>query len=126
MFEFYIFDSVVGCYDMDSFFDCWLKYKIIIFEEIVGKGKNQFIFNQIVLEEVGCYVVEDVDVMFQLYLKMWLKLQQYEGLLNIFQYIEMLLVLVLFCVECNGVKIDFVVLYVYLQEIVQCLVELEQ
>lgn len=40
MLEFYIFNSVVGRYDMDSFAERWLKYKIIIFEEIVGKGKN--------------------------------------------------------------------------------------
>lgn len=52
---------------MDDLVECYLGYKIIVFEEIVGKGKNQLIFDKIVLDVVFEYVVEDVDVMMKLY-----------------------------------------------------------
>ncbi|MCS5872633.1 hypothetical protein LN650_01265 [Klebsiella pneumoniae subsp. pneumoniae] len=87
MLESYILDSVAGRHDMDSLSDRWLKHKTITFEEIAGKGKNQLTFNQIALEEAGRYAAEDADVTLQLHLKMWPKLQQHEGPLNIFQHI---------------------------------------
>ncbi len=126
MLESYILDSVAGRHDMDSLSDRWLKHKTITFEEIAGKGKNQLTFNQIALEEAGRYAAEDADVTLQLHLKMWPKLQQHEGPLNIFQHIEMPLVPVLSRVERNGVKIDPAVLHAHSQEIAQRLVELEQ
>lgn len=126
MLESYILDSVAGRHDMDSLSDRWLKHKTITFEEIAGKGKNQLTFNQIALEEAGRYAAEDADVTLQLHLKMWPKLQQHEGPLNIFQHIEMPLVPVLSRVERNGVKIDPAVLHAHSQEIAQRPVELEQ
>ncbi len=119
MLESYILDSVAGRHDMDSLSDRWLKHKTITFEEIAGKGKNQLTFNQIALEEAGRYAAEDADVTLQLHLKMWPKLQQHEGPLNIFQHIEMPLVPVLSRVERNGVKIDPAVLHAHSQEIAQ-------
>lgn len=67
MFEFYVFNLVVSCYDMDSFVCQYLDENIISFEFIVGKGVKQLIFNQIELEKVGFYVVEDVDIILCLY-----------------------------------------------------------
>ncbi|HDG1701908.1 TPA: DNA polymerase I [Kluyvera ascorbata] len=126
MLESYTLDSVVGRHDMDSLSDRWLKHKTITFEEIAGKGKNQLTFNQIALEEAGRYAAEDADVTLQLHLKMWPKLQKYEGPLRIFNEIEMPLVPVLSRVERNGVKIDPAVLHAHSQEIAKRLVELEQ
>lgn len=117
MLESYILDSVAGRHDMDSLADRWLKHKTITFEEIAGKGKNQLTFNQIALEEAGRYAAEDADVTLQLHLKMWPKLQQHEGPLNIFKHIEMPLVPVLSRVERNGVNIDPAVLHAHSQEI---------
>lgn len=126
MLESYILDSVAGRHDMDSLSDRWLKHKTITFEEIAGKGKNQLTFNQIALEEAGRYAAEDADVTLQLHLKMWPKLQQNEGPLNIFKNIEMPLVPVLSRVERNGVKIDPAVLHAHSQEIAKRLIELEK
>ncbi|WP_054180963.1 DNA polymerase I [Trabulsiella odontotermitis] len=126
MLESYTLDSVAGRHDMDSLSDRWLKHKTITFEEIAGKGKNQLTFNQIALEEAGRYAAEDADVTLQLHLKMWPKLQQDKGPLNVFQHIEMPLVPVLSRVERNGVKIDPVVLHKHSEEIAKRLVELEQ
>ncbi|MEQ0077379.1 DNA polymerase I [Klebsiella sp. CN_Kp118] len=126
MLESYILDSVAGRHDMDSLSDRWLKHKTITFEEIAGKGKNQLTFNQIALEEAGRYAAEDADVTLQLHLKMWPKLQQNEGPLNVFKNIEMPLVPVLSRIERNGVKIDPAVLHAHSQEIAKRLVELEK
>ena len=126
MLESYILDSVAGRHDMDSLSDRWLQHKTITFEEIAGKGKNQLTFNQIALEEAGRYAAEDADVTLQLHLKMWPKLQQHEGPLQVFKNIEMPLVPVLSRVERNGVKIDPAVLHAHSQEIAKRLVELEQ
>lgn len=126
MLESYILDSVAGRHDMDSLSERWLKHKTITFEEIAGKGKNQLTFNQIALEEAGRYAAEDADVTLQLHLKMWPKLQQSEGPLNVFKNIEMPLVPVLSRVERNGVKIDPTVLHAHSQEIAKRLIELEQ
>ena len=126
MLESYILDSVAGRHDMDSLSDRWLKHQTVTFEQIAGKGKNQLTFNQIALEEAGHYAAEDADVTLQLHLKMWPKLQQHEGPLNIFQNIEMPLVPVLSRIERNGVKIDPAVLHKHSGEITLRLAELEK
>jgi DNA polymerase-1 len=126
MLESYTLDSVAGRHDMDSLSSRWLKHKTITFEEIAGKGKNQLTFNQIALEEAGRYAAEDADVTLQLHLKMWPKLQQQKGPLNVFQHIEMPLVPVLSRVERNGVNIDPTVLHNHSAELATRLVELEQ
>ena len=126
MLESYILDSVAGRHDMDSLSARWLKHKTVTFEEIAGKGKKQLTFNQIALEEAGHYAAEDADVTLQLHLKMWPKLQQHAGPLNVFNNIEMPLVPVLSRIERNGVKIDPAVLHKHSEELAHRLVELEQ
>ena len=126
MLESYILDSVAGRHDMDSLSARWLKHKTVTFEEIAGKGKKQLTFNQIALEEAGHYAAEDADVTLQLHLKMWPKLQQHAGPLNVFNTIEMPLVPVLSRIERNGVKIDPAVLHKHSEELAHRLVELEQ
>ena len=126
MLESYILDSVAGRHDMDSLSSRWLKHKTITFEEIAGKGKKQLTCNQIALEEAGRYAAEDADVTLQLHLKMWPKLQQHQGPLNVFNTIEMPLVPVLSRIERNGVKIDPAVLHKHSEELAKRLIELEQ
>ncbi|WP_318373094.1 DNA polymerase I [Enterobacter sp.] len=126
MLESYILDSVVGRHDMNTLADRWLKHTTITFEQIAGKGKNQLTFNQIDLEQAGRYAAEDADVTLQLHLKMWPKLQQHAGPLNIFNNIEMPLVPVLSRIERNGVKIDPAVLHKHSGEITLRLAELEK
>jgi DNA polymerase-1 len=126
MLESYILDSVVGRHDMDTLADRWLKHTTITFEQIAGKGKNQLTFNQIDLDQAGRYAAEDADVTLQLHLKMWPKLQQHAGPLNIFNNIEMPLVPVLSRIERNGVKIDPAVLHKHSGEITLRLAELEK
>lgn len=125
MLESYTLDSVAGRHDMDSLADRWLKHQTISFEEIAGKGKKQLTFNQIDLETAGRYAAEDADVTLQLHLKMWPKLEQTEGPLNIFKNVEMPLVPVISCIERNGVKIDPTILHTHSVELTKRLAELE-
>lgn len=125
MLESYILDSVAGRHDMDSLSTRWLNHKTITFEEIAGKGKKQLTFNQIDIETAGPYAAEDADVTLQLHLKMWPKLQQLEGPLNVFREIEMPLMPVLSRIERNGVKIDPAVLHQHSGELTTRLAELE-
>ncbi|WP_226573703.1 DNA polymerase I [Mangrovibacter yixingensis] len=125
MLESYILDSVAGRHDMDSLSSRWLNHKTITFEEIAGKGKKQLTFNQIDIETAGPYAAEDADVTLQLHLKMWPKLQQLEGPLNVFREIEMPLMPVLSRIERNGVKIDPAVLHHHSGELTTRLAELE-
>lgn len=125
MLESYTLDSVAGRHDMDSLADRWLKHQTISFEEIAGKGKKQLTFNQIDLETAGRYAAEDADVTLQLHLKMWPKLEQTEGPLNIFKNVEMPLVPVISRIERNGVKIDPTILHTHSVELTKRLAELE-
>ncbi|KFK92982.1 MULTISPECIES: DNA polymerase I [unclassified Serratia (in: enterobacteria)] len=125
MLESYVLDSVSGRHDMDSLADRYLGHKTITFEEIAGKGKNQLTFNQIALEQAGAYAAEDADVTLQLHLAMWPKLQESEGLLKVFNEIEMPLLPVLSHIERTGVLIDQNILAAHSKELTKRLAELE-
>lgn len=125
MLESYVLDSVSGRHDMDSLADRYLGHKTITFEEIAGKGKKQLTFNQIALEEAGPYAAEDADVTLQLHLAMWPQLKENEGLLTVFNEIEMPLLPVLSHIERTGVLIDPNILAAHSIELTKRLGELE-
>lgn len=126
MLESYVLNSVAGRHDMDSLAERYLNHKTITFEEIAGKGKNQLTFNQIALEQAGPYAAEDADVTLQLHLVLWPKLQQSEGLKQVFQEIEMPLLPVLSRIERTGVLIDQNILAAHSKELTIRLDELEK
>ncbi|EKN4208777.1 DNA polymerase I [Yersinia ruckeri] len=126
MLESYVLNSVAGRHDMDSLSERYLNHKIITFEEIAGKGKNQLTFNQIALEQASPYAAEDADVTLQLHLAMWPKLQESEDLLRVFQQIEMPLLPILSRIERTGVLIDQSILATHSQELTIRLTELEK
>lgn len=126
MLESYVLNSVAGRHDMDSLAERYLNHKTITFEEIAGKGKNQLTFNQISLEQAGPYAAEDADVTLQLHLVLWPKLQQSEGLKQVFQEIEMPLLPVLSRIERTGVLIDQNILAAHSKELTIRLDELEK
>lgn len=125
MLESYILNSVAGKHDMDTLASRWLNHKTITFEEIAGKGKKQLTFNQISIEEAGCYAAEDADVTLQLHLAMWPKLSKEAGLKTVFERIEMPLLTVISRIERNGVLIDPVILDRHSRELTTRLAELE-
>lgn len=83
----------------------WLDHKLISFTEVAGSGKNAKCFAEVELEQAKTYSCEDADVTFLLTQKLLPRLQE-EGLVDLFQKIEIPLIRVLVEMELNGVKID--------------------
>lgn len=125
MLEYYVLDSVGSRHDMANLADRYLGHKIITFEEIAGKGKNQLTFNQIALAQAALYAAEDADVTLWLHLAMWPQLKQSAELLRVFNEIDMPLVPVLSHIERTGVLIDPAILSVHSQELTKRIGELE-
>lgn len=126
MFESFVFNFIVICYDMDLLVLCYLGYSIIKFEDVVGKGVKQILFLQVGIDEVSCYVVEDVDIILCLYCVLQLQLLVELVLDSVYCDIEMLLVLVLVSIEVNGVWIDIDELCWQSQDLFLCMLVVQQ
>ena len=108
------FDTMVASYllgpadrrhNLNELAEKYLDYKMISFEELVGKGRKAIPITEVPLEELATYAIEDADIAYRLYriLSPMLKEEELEGL---FRDIEMPLVSILGKMERNGVKID--------------------
>ncbi|WP_367680341.1 DNA polymerase I [Candidatus Fukatsuia anoeciicola] len=124
MLESYVLNST-NHHDIASLAQHYLHYKTINFKDIIGKGKKQLTFNQISLEQASFYAAEDADITLQLHKILWLKLQQNNALMRIFQDIEMPLLEILSCIERTGVLIESSILIKLSKELTIRLVDLE-
>jgi len=106
MLESYVLDSVANRHDMDTLSLKYLGHRMISFEEVAGKGKNQLSFNQVPVEQATGYAAEDADITLRLHQQLWPRLEQEERLRELFEKLEMPLVPVLAAMERNGVRID--------------------
>jgi DNA polymerase-1 len=84
--------------------------------EVVGTGQKAIAFDQIDLPRARDYSCEHADVTFQLSNLLFPKLTE-EGFTDLFEQVEMPLVMVLAKMEMNGVKIDLDLLREYSKEI---------
>jgi DNA polymerase-1 len=84
--------------------------------EVAGTGQKAVTFDQIELERARDYSGEHADVTFQLSHLLFPKLKE-EGFTDLFDQVEMPLVMVLAKMEMNGVKIDLDLLRDYSKEI---------
>jgi DNA polymerase-1 len=84
--------------------------------EVVGTGQKAVPFDQIELERARDYSAEHADVTLQLSHLLFPKLKE-EGFRDLFDQVEMPLVIVLAKMEMNGVKIDLDLLREYSKEI---------
>ncbi|MDX2349712.1 MAG: DNA polymerase I [Porticoccus sp.] len=126
MLESYVVNSTGSRHDMDTLALKYLGEKTIHFEDIAGKGAGQLTFNQIALEEAGPYAAEDADITLRLHQALWPKLQESEGLQQVFDTIEMPLVPVLSNIERCGAIVSADLLHKQSQELGARLSELEQ
>jgi len=94
----------------------YLDRSVTDFKEVVGSGMKAVTFDQIELEKARDYSCEDADVTFQLSHLLFPKLKE-EGFKDLFDQVEMPLVMVLAKMEMNGVKIDLDLLQEYSKEI---------
>ncbi|HSH40925.1 MAG TPA: DNA polymerase I [Arenicellales bacterium] len=106
MLESYVLDSVANRHDMDTLSLKYLGHRMISYEEVAGKGKNQLSFNQVPVEQASSYAAEDADITLRLHRQLWPRLEKEERLRELFEKIEMPLVPVLAAMERNGVRID--------------------
>jgi DNA polymerase-1 len=94
----------------------YLDRSVTDFKEVVGSGTKAVTFDQIELAKARDYSCEDADVTLQLSHILFPKLKE-EGLKDLFDRVEMPLVMVLAKIEMNGVKIDLDLLQEYSKEI---------
>lgn len=80
------------------------KVKIPI-EDLIGKGKNQMTMDKVSLEKICAYCCEDVDYTVRLK-KIFQKELEKEGVLNVFEQIEIPLIPILMRMERNGIYVD--------------------
>ncbi len=91
---------------MDYLAETYLQYRPMPIEELIGpKGKGQRSMRSVPLATIAEYAAEDADITLQLQQHFAPKLEQ-EGLLPLFQEIEMPLIYVLADMEATGVTID--------------------
>lgn len=108
------FDTMVASYllapnerrhNLDDLAQKHLNYTTISFKELVGTGKNAVPVEEVPLEKISEYAIEDADIAWRLYLLFRDKIGAGE-LAGLFHDMEMPLVGVLADMERAGVKID--------------------
>jgi DNA polymerase-1 len=94
----------------------YLDRSVTSYKEVVGSGTKAVTFDQIELEKARDYSCEHADVTLQLSHLLFPKLKE-GGFKDLFDQVEMPLVMVLAKTELNGVKIDLDLLQGYSKEI---------
>ncbi len=80
-------------------------YKMIPYEAVAGKGKNQICFSQVPLDQAADYAAEDADITFMAYEALKTEIED-KGLLDLMDQIEVPLIPVLARMEMAGIGID--------------------
>lgn len=83
----------------------YLQKKVIPYEEIVGKGKNQVTMNAVDIKRVAPYACQDADFAMKLSEQLWPKVIEHK-LDSIYEKFDLPLIAVLADMETWGVKID--------------------
>ncbi len=118
------FDTMVASYvlradgqhGLDAMAREHLNYKMMSFEELVGKGKSQKHITEVPLEMLSTYSCEDADVTLRIARIQTGKLQQLEQL-KLCEEIEFPLIPVLARMESAGVKLDVAYLALMSQDL---------
>ena len=126
MLESYTINSIGSRHDMDSLALKYLEETTTHFEDIVGKGAGQLTFNQVPIETAAPYAAEDADVTLRLHQAIFPVLKKQEGLLHVFNAIEVPLIPVLSRMERNGALVDAKLLNDQSQELGIRLEEIEE
>ncbi len=124
LLESYVLESHLP-HNMDSLAERHLGMKTIRYEEVCGKGVHQIGFDQVDLKIATDYAAEDADITLRLHLELWPQIQESEGLLYVYEKIEMPAMRVLGIMERNGIRIDSALLAKQGQQVGKRLLELE-
>jgi DNA polymerase-1 len=108
------FDTMIAAYliepqnrnnGMDALAFKWLDYTTVHIEELIGKGKKQISFADVVVADAAPYAVEDVVIPLMLKEKLEHELKE-RDLFKLFSDIEIPLLTVLAEMEYRGVSLD--------------------
>ncbi len=124
LLESYVLESHLP-HNMDSLAERHLGMKTIRYEEVCGKGVHQIGFDQVDLKIATDYAAEDADITLRLHLELWPQIKESEGLLYIYEKVEMPAMRVLGIMERNGIRIDSALLAKQGQQVGKRLLELE-
>jgi DNA polymerase-1 len=101
----YLLNPVRSSHGLDSLAVEFLDHKMISFQEVAGKGKDQINFSQVPLESASVYSCEDADATFLLQ-GIFLPRLSEAGMDSLFFELEMPLVKILAEMEMQGVRLD--------------------
>lgn len=101
----YLLNPARSSHGLDSLAVEYLDHKMISYEEVAGKGKEQVCFSSVPVERAAVYSCEDSDATFLLYGIFSGRLGQ-SGMEHLFSTLEMPLVRILADMEFEGVKLD--------------------
>jgi len=101
----YLLDPGRGNHNLDAMALRHLNIRKTPTEELIGKGKNQISMAEVEEERVAHYAAEDADCTYRLVEYFRPRLAA-EGLLELFEKVEMPLVPVLMAMERAGVRVD--------------------
>ncbi len=107
------FDTMVASYvlraegqhNLDALALGMLNYRMVSFEDLTGKGREQKAITDVPLERVADYSAEDADITMRLYQKLKPALQE-QDLLTLCDTMEFPLIEVLVRMEAAGVSLD--------------------
>ena len=128
-----LFDTMVAHYliepelrhNMTYLSETYLDYSPVEIEELIGaKGKTQGNMEHVEIEKIAEYAAEDADITLQLRQKLEPILKE-QGLVDLFENIEMPLIPVLADMEFTGVKIDDIALKEYAGLLTKDLIQLD-
>lgn len=105
----YVLNPVRSSHGLDSLSVEFLDHRMISYEEVAGKGKDQICFSHVSLDKAAAYACEDADATWLLY-RMFAPRLAESGMEQLYFQVEMPLAIILADMECIGVKLDLALL----------------
>ena len=105
----YLLHAGERSHSMDDLANRYLDHQVIPITDLIGKGKSQLRVDQVATARVAQYSGEDADVAWRLCSLLDPKLED-QGLVKLYQELEIPLIEVLAELEFNGVRLDLLLL----------------
>ena len=106
----YTLDSGVNRHNLDLLAKIHLDHTNIKFKDIVGTGKSEITFDQVLIENAYKYACEDADITLKLY-NLFKNRMVKEKCFFVYENLEIPLINVLVRMENSGIKIDKKIFY---------------
>ncbi len=121
----YVLDGSAHSHSLDNLAQMCCGHKMIAYEEVAGKGKQQVTFDKVGLEAATNYAAEDAEMTLRLYRIFKPRLAR-EKMTAVYEMIERPLITVIADMELAGIKVDPKVLKKMSDEFGKALMVLEE